>query len=308
VSALHRIAKAVVPERVRRTLRIELNVLQTRGPVFTSKWNAVLVDSWARDHASRRRYRTLTEEQARAARRSDRVFIFGSGASLNDISAADWEAIAEHDTFGFNAFYNQDWVRVDFHLVRGGTYGALFPVARARELHEAVEGNPHYADTVFVLQEDYLGHFANFVVGRGFLPRGQQLLRYRTRFGTGPPGRNLTEIRHAPGTLVDAVNVAYCLGWKEIVLAGVDLYDSRYFWLPPDQTLTHDASGKNVVAGTVNAWRGNTARDAHNTLRGGIVELMGEWREVFERDGVTLSVYNPRSLLAGTLPVYEAVA
>ena len=34
----------------------------------------------------------------------------------------------------------------------------------------------------------------------------------------------------------DTVNVAYCLGWKHIVLVGVDLYDSRYFYLPQDST------------------------------------------------------------------------
>jgi hypothetical protein len=303
---IRRVAKAVVPAHTRGTLRIQRNVLTTRGPVFTARWNAALLDSWARDRVNRRRYGSLTESGARAARRSERVFIFGSGASLNDISEQEWESIAEHDTFGFNAFYNQEWVRVDFHLIRGGTYGALFPAARAEELREAVDGNERYAETIFVLQDDYLGHYANFVVGRGYLPRRQRLFRYRTLFGVGPPSRSFADgIRHAPGTLVDAVNVAYCLGWKEIVLVGVDLYDSRYFWLPADQTLTPDAEGKNVVAGSVNSARGNAAHDPHNTLRGGIVELMVEWRRQLDADGVSLSVYNPRSLLAGTLPVFE---
>ncbi len=60
-----------------------------------------------------------------------------------------------------------------------------------------------------------------------------------------------------PGTLVDAVNVAYCLGWKEIVLVGIDLYDSRYYWLPPDKTLTYDPVDNRVVVGDVNSMRGN---------------------------------------------------
>jgi hypothetical protein len=306
VSLARRAVKAVIPPHVRGTLHIERNVLRSDGPVVVARWNAALLDSWARDRLNRRRYVVLDEAKARAARRSDRVFIFGSGASMNDIPDEEWTAMAQHDTFGFNAFYNQRWVRVDFHLIRGGTYGALFPVARARELRQELDGNPLYADTVFVLQEEYLGHYANFIVGRGVLPRGQRLLRYRTLFGTGPASRRLADgIRHAPGTLMDAVNVAYCLGWKEIVLVGVDLYDSRYFWLPPDQTLTYTADGTNVVPGTVNTMRGNTAQDTHNTVRGGVIDVMAEWRRQLDEDGVRLSVYNPRSLLAGTLPVFE---
>ena len=43
--------------------------------------------------------------------------------------------------------------------------------------------------------------------------------------------RSREGLRHVGGTLSDAVNAAACLGWTHIVLAGVDLYDSRYFWL-----------------------------------------------------------------------------
>jgi hypothetical protein len=308
-SALRRVAKTILPERSRRILQIELDGLRDRGPWFVGRWNVALVDSLLRDRVNRRAYVGLSEAQACAARRSDTVFVFGSGASLNDIAPSEWEAIAEHDTFGFNAFYHQQWVRVDFHLIRGGTYGSLSPVARAEELRGALRSNPRYAETIFVLQDDYLGHYANFVVGRSYLPTAARLFRYRTAFGVGPASRTFAEgIRHAPGTLVDVVNCAYCLGWKEIVLVGVDLYDSRYFWLPPDQTLTHDPTGQNIVAGSVNAMRGNRPQDVHNTIRGGIVELMTGWGAQLADDGVTLSVYNPRSLLADVLPVFEPAA
>src|SRR4051812_5714569 len=35
-------------------------------------------------------------------RRSDTLFILGSGPSINRISAERWQAIAQHDTVGFN--------------------------------------------------------------------------------------------------------------------------------------------------------------------------------------------------------------
>jgi hypothetical protein len=301
------IVKAVIPPGVRHTLRTESTVLRTRGPGYAARWNAAIVDAWSRDRLRRHRYARLDEGEARASRRSERVFVYGSGASMNDIDSDEWAAMAEHDTFGFNAFYWQEWIRVDFQLFRGGAYGSLNPSHRAAELAAAVRANPRFSDTIFVMQDDFLGHYPNFLVGRGYLPEGARLLRYRTAPGVGPPTHSFADgIRHAPGTLVDVVNVAYCLGWKEIVLVGVDLYDSRYFWLPPDKTLTYDTTLNSVVPGDVNLQRGNRAADRHNTVKGGIVDLMGRWRPVLAERGVDLTVYNPRSLLADVLPVFGA--
>ncbi len=300
-------AKALAPRGVRYTLRIERNVLATRGAVYTARWNAALVDSWARDRLNRKRYAVLDEARVRAARRSERVFVFGGGASMNDISPDEWDAMAEHDTFGFNAFYWQQWIRVDFQLFRGGAYGSLHPSHRAEELAGALRANTLFADTIYLMQDDFLGHYANFVVGRRYLPAGARLFRYRTAPGLGLPTRSFAEgIRHAPGTLVDAVNCAYCLGWKEIVLVGIDLYDSRYYWLPPDKTLTYDTATNSVVPGDVNAARGNRAGDRHNTAAAGIVELMDEWTRALAAQGVRLSVYNPKSLLADVMPAFTA--
>jgi glycosyltransferase involved in cell wall biosynthesis len=303
-------AKGVLTPRTRYTLRVELSALRRRGPAYTARWNATLVDAWARDRILRRRlYRVIGEDEVRAARRSERVFVFGSGASLNDLSTDEWEAIAEHDVFGFNAFYRQRWVRTDFHLARGGVYGELRWKPHGHEVRELIAANPHYADTIFLLQDEYLGHFANVLVGRGLLPRGARIFRYRTLPGPGLPSRSLADgVRHAPGTLADCVNLAALLGWREIVLVGVDLYDSRYFWLPPDKTLGYDPVAGNVVAADVNTVRGNRPDDPHNTAAAGVVEQMGAWGRALEEDGVRLSVYNPRSLLADVLPVFAPAA
>ncbi len=158
-------------------------MLGTRGPRYTAQWNVALLDSWARDRLFRRRYTLLDEAGVRAARRSERVFVYGSGASMNDIPSDEWAAMAEHDTFGFNAFYWQQWIRVDFQLFRGGAYGALRPDHRAEELSAAIRANPRFAETVFVMQDDFLGHYANFVVGRGYLPRRRAALPIPDRAG-----------------------------------------------------------------------------------------------------------------------------
>jgi hypothetical protein len=111
------------------------------------------------------------------------------------------------------------------------------------------------------------------------------------------PGRSFSEgLVHGQSTIQEAINFAYLVGWKRIVLTGVDLYDRRYFWLPPDETRSIDRV------------RGAAAADTHVQARMGLVETLASWREWLGRQGVELEVMNRRSLLAGALPVYDVPA
>jgi len=299
-------AKRLMSPRARHLVRTELNVLHTDGLANTLRWNALLASAWVRNLLNRGHYNLLTPAAASKLRKSDTVFVFGSGYSLNDIAAAEWEHIARHDVFGFNAFYYQHWVPVDFHLLRGGLYGELRWQRYAREVVDAISANSMYRNTVFVMQEEFLAQFTNQLIGYRLFPAIRGLLRYPTSRAMGVlPSRSLGEgLRHVASTLSDAVNCAYCLGWRHIVLVGVDLYDSRYFWLPADQTPTVDRLSATVTAAPVNALGGNRYDEPHYTTRNGVVDLMAEWRAFFEKDGVQLTVYNPRSLLADVMPVY----
>src|SRR5581483_8631251 len=79
--------RELVPFGVRHALREQYNQVQARGVVGALRRNAMLVDACVRERASRRFYRALDESALRAARKSDTVFIFGSGYSLNDLGA-----------------------------------------------------------------------------------------------------------------------------------------------------------------------------------------------------------------------------
>jgi hypothetical protein len=299
--------RRIVPPHVRHLVHSELNMVRADGIAWTLRWNAILSDAWLRNLLNRRHYRRVSEVEVKRWRKSDTVFIFGSGASLNDISAADWAHIAEHDVFGFNAFYHQRWIPVNFHLLRGGLYREHRWRRYASEVVDTIRMSPYYRDTVFIMQEEFLAQFTNQLIGYRLFPDVKGLVRYTTANGAGRlPSQRLSEgLRHLSGTLSDAVNCAFCLGWRHIVLAGVDLYDSRYFWLPADQTSTVDRVNATMGAAPANALGGTRYDDRHYTTRNGVVDLMAEWRSFFETRGVTLSVYNPRSLLADVLPVYS---
>jgi hypothetical protein len=282
--------------------------LQDLGLKGYVEWQAALFNAWIRERRNRGTYQLLDEAQLTASRKSDTVFIFGSGYSLNDITPEEWRHFGTHDTLGLSGFIYQQWVRVDYHLIRGwveAKAGAFNWQGHSRDFANVLNANEFFKDTILILQGEYLAQFCNTLVGYGLLRPGTRIFRYRTTRGAKSPTQSFTEgLAHAFGTLSDAVNFAYCMGWKQIVLVGVDLYDSRYFWLRSHETLAvDDATGMLVPAET--STRGIRFDQKHNAVNHGILQGMTAWREFFERDKVAIAVYNPRSLLAEVLPVYR---
>lgn len=277
--------------------------LRQEARLYAAKWGA--------DRAVTRRHRALGAESVRNLRRGSRAFVFGSGYSLNDIAPAQWRHIAAHQTVGFNAFVRQNWVRTDFHIVRGWGEGAgaEFDWRRAcGELGGLIDANPHYRDAVLIVQGDASAEVGNRLLGGGFLAPGRAVYRYRTRRDRDLPTARLEDgLVHGNGTLCDAVNFAATMGWTEIVLVGVDLYDTRYFFLPPDRTLNTDYRTGEIRVAEISD-RGQRWDQPHSTFTNGAVALFGRWTEELSARGVRLSVWNSRSLLRAIMPVYQIEA
>lgn len=246
---------------------------------------ARLARLWALDRRGRRAYRLLSVEELRATRRSDTAVVFGSGRSLVELSGADWERLASFATVSLREFPRQRWVRADYHLTS--------EVDFVDEYAARIRDNPLYAETVFVVQEGFKAERGNELVGRRLLPVGARLFRFRRRHSrTGPPSASFRDgLVHGPSSIFDAVNFAYLLGARRIVLAGVDLYNKEYFWLETGERRPYEKEAAQADPGFVGAAE--------------IVALMATWRDALASAGVELSVLNPRSLLAGTLPVFR---
>ena len=248
------------------------------------------IPAWIGFQRNKHRYQLLTESQLREARKSDTVFIFGSGGSLNDIAPEEWRAIEQHDTFGFNWFVNQQFVRSDFHVVReiGEEKDWRGDIHRYFEL---IRSNPRFANTIFLVQTGFGGVNGNRAIWLELIPPANPVFLFRSHRGSQLPSTSLAAgVAHTQGTLSDCVNLAALIGWRRIVLCGVDLYNRQYFWLPTGQPRSGDT----------------TTTGPHNIAIGGIVDSMRIWREFYETRGVSLFTYNPRSLLAEVLPVWPA--
>jgi hypothetical protein len=247
------------------------------------------IEAWLALRRNRSAYRILDETALRATRKSDTVFIFGSGYSLNAISPREWQAIEAHDTIGFNWFIRQSFVRCDYHFIREVAYNDEADLQSELAVYcGLIRDNPLYANSVFMVQGGFRATSGNRVIGYGLLPLKNPIYRWRTLDEQTLPSRSLRKgLSHSNGTLSECVNFAALMGWRHIVLVGVDLYDRRYFWLGEDEPLPYD----------------RTVEEPHKTA--GIVNGIREWRDIFEAEGIHLYAYNPRSLLVPTLPVWQ---
>lgn len=242
--------------------------------------------AFVRDLLARHAYRNLDVAALRATRRSETAFVFGSGRSLLEISPEEWARIAEHDVVSLREFPRQQWVRADYHIT--GEVDFL------DEYAARIVGNLLYAQTVFVVQEGWLAESGNNLVGRRLLPAGARVFRYRrtARGRYAPPSRQFSEgLVHGFNSSISATNFAVLMGWRRIVLCGIDLYDKGYFWLDEGEARTYEKPGITAESVFTNA--------------PDIVTTLGRWREVLEPEGIELLVHNPRSLLAGVLPVFD---
>jgi hypothetical protein len=244
-----------------------------------------LLGLYGRDRLGRRRYRLLDEEELLATRSSDTAFVFGSGRSLLEIGEAEWESISACNTISLREFPRQRWVRADYHLTS--------EVDHLDEYAHRLRENPHYRDTVFAVQEGLRAERGNELIGRGLLAEGARVFRFRrvSRGRYAPPSRSPRMLVHGYNSIIDATNLAVALGFERIVLAGADYYNKEYFWLEPGETRAYEKAG--VAAG-----RPFTGHQA-------IVAMLGDWHDLLAPEGIELSVYNPRSLLASRLPVFR---
>jgi hypothetical protein len=246
---------------------------------------ARLTAAYARDRRGRRHYRLLSEAELLATRSSGTAFVFGSGRSLLDIGEDEWAAIARCNTISLREFPRQHWVRADYHLT--------CEVDALDEYAGRLRANPLYAGAVFVVAGGFMAHMGNELIGGGLLPEGARVFRYRRRARAvyEPPSHTPRELVHGYNSIFDATNFAFAMGYRRIVLAGVDYYNKEYFWLEPGEARAYEKPG---VAAT-SRWPQAEA----------IVEMMSRWSHELAAEGVELAVYNPRSLLAQELRVFR---
>ena len=114
-------------------------VKQLPYPIFLRLFHLkYAIGELGQDDFCRRKFHIGSFEEIDLAKwkRSDFLFILGSGASINRISPERWKSIAQHDTIGFNFWPFHPFVpgMYFFEAIRTNTYaGKVFSeIARRR--------------------------------------------------------------------------------------------------------------------------------------------------------------------------------
>jgi hypothetical protein len=182
----------------------------------------------------------------RSLRGSDTLFVLGSAWSINDIPDEKWNIIAQHDSIGLNFWPAHPFVPRFFHFenLSYEYQPVLFDAFRLlMERRSAAYANTVKIVTnlapvgtrqiVFELPE---GMKNNLYVGFELpvVARNEQELRTGIRYirsiGAFSPHAHVAWLFKYGGSVVAAMTIAVLIGYKRIILCGVDLNRQDYFY------------------------------------------------------------------------------
>ena len=265
--------------------------------------------AWLNAYLRRNLYPKMSKVDLLSVKASKRVFVFGSGYSLNDVSDEEWRNINKYDSIGFNGSYHLQKVNFTFLIHRAGyeTVDGLFEwESFAKQTLSEINQNSYLNGTVFLFPTGLTQSYVNNIVGSRFWDPAKPIFHYYTdRFSKNPHRDIGFGLVQAQGTLCTAISFAVSMGYEEIVLIGVDLYDNRYFWIQDGKTVNWCSVQKKEIASDVNA-RDLCATDLHNTVNNGVIQTIEKWDRYFSSiGGPKVTVYNEKSLLAKSIKVFR---
>lgn len=252
-------------------------------------------------------YERFDVASLRSRCRGDTLYVLGSGASLAELRPELLQEMSANTTMSLNYTILQSFIPVDFHVIRelGAANDVVIDLGLSdlEKFGGLVAANECYQEAVFLVQGGYYAWAANLLIGSCLLPKGTRVFRYRNCAlpGFRPLGSSFASVTHGASTITDCINFGYLLGFRKIVLCGVDLYDRRYFW-HVDGASYIPLPG--ITDAQVGEYGGSGDLAARHRVAGRLLGQIAQWRRELDTLGVELCVQNPRSLLVEVLPVH----
>jgi len=203
--------------------------------------------------------RLLTDLDLAGLKRSETIFILGSGPSVNELTSEDWAHVAQHDSAGFNfwtihdvvpTYYffevpssgrEHDWPRMlkllENRQVAYADVPLIFQYQSIDQL--AAYTTTQYQDSRTALAE-LVARFDLYLQAPYHVPvTSPQLLKLALliwRLTGAYTSGDFKRIIHHRASLSSVIIFAILAGYTEIVLIGIDLTSNQYFWeVDPDQ-------------------------------------------------------------------------
>lgn len=203
---------------------------------------------------SRKGYKTLSLSDFQKQRKSDTVFLLGSGPSINKINKSDWDQIMLNDSWGFNYWFCHDHVPDCFfaqsHLKspEGPEFDLNMDILMTKML---MDKENQYKNVRFYLRGDnvnkYIFHESKFgkailsndfncflmselVVSSNINIEPNYILKKLYEFGFFSKYSDKTPIPKLGNTITELISLALITGYKKIILCGIDMNDESHFY------------------------------------------------------------------------------
>jgi hypothetical protein len=241
----------------------------------------------------------LTEKQFVSTKETDTLIIYGCGSSINKLKEEDKVHLSQFDSLGYNWFCKSG-IKCKYYIVREQ---ANIPVRITKdEKPEYLIDNLNsdtYKDSILII------HNLTSTSGKCFQYHKPETIKKFSHkcvviddlklkdnaYGIDRwSSTNIfkTGVFHGRTTMNNALHIAVFMGYKKIVFVGVDLSDSRYFWLGDKTRESVKKKGRKFCDEYFLAKR--------------IMDLIQKASKTYNID---VSVYNRKSLLRQIMPVYS---
>lgn len=155
----------------------------------------------------------------------DIAVFLGSGSSINTITKKQWVKLLSFDTWAVNNWVYHPTIVPKFYHLEVKPYDKDILKRRFEEKWEK------YRDTKFITYQ-YRKELINEVVGHENESNIYTYNREKVKNGEKIRKHKLTRSYNASITVV--LDMLYKFGYNKIILCGVDLLDSKYFWTDGD--------------------------------------------------------------------------
>lgn len=237
----------------------------------------------------------LTKEEFISYKTSDTIFVLGSGYSINSIDSKQWDVIKKHNSIGFNWFCKHKF-EPTFYLIReqANNRNRSSPDETPNILISRLN---EYSNTAGIIVDvsKHSPHSYNYSKDENLKLPCVVLRDNKSNKSIKSIVRNIhrdpfskTGIIHGSCTPISVTHLMHFLGYQRIVFVGIDLYDSRYFWLNKNET-RHTVKKKEM-----------NFRDEHSVAKS-LINFISAYRK-FSNEMYTT---NPKSRLSQVIPVKQ---
>lgn len=242
------------------------------------------------------------------------LFILGSGESIESFGQGHWNEVAKHTSIGVNAWplhpfvadiyafepfdpQSTDYVQLYSHVLHEPRFSERTPIILLFRPHSEVDAKR------YSLMPENLQR-ASLLYGR-IVPQTHErsnLLRDIVAVHDVHLSGRISQalVMDLGATIIRMVSLGYLLGYRKIVLAGVDLNGGDYFWQKNAQRLG-DRGINSFSPGHDRAVHETMTRDVKAFI---LTEVLEELQRLFTQAGGSLFTASPESALASFLPTY----